>query len=131
MERAFVIGALVVAALFLQLKVASAAEDLPYLGTWSNGRGETLIITSKTLQFAEDKAVAYKDVTRATDGQSFELQITAAGKVNAFPGKTLGVQCEGDSMKMTTYASHAAYMSEEDPQSIVTWYKDDESGDDE
>lgn len=130
MRRAFAIGALLIAALILQLRAARAADELPYLGTWSNGRGETLVIKSRTLQFADDKPVSYQDVTRATDGNSFELQITVAGKVNAFPGKTLGVQCEGDTMKITTFASHAAYVKEKDPQSVVTWYKDDESGED-
>ena len=47
--------------------------------------------------------------------------------MNAFPGKTLGVHCDGDSMKITTFTSHAAYMRDEDPQSIVTWYKDESS----
>ncbi len=128
MRQTLAIAAVLVAALILQLHGASAADELPYLGAWSNGRGETLLITSKTLQFAENRAVTYKDVTRATDGSSFELQITAAGKVNAFPGKILGVVCEDDSMKITTYASHADYMSEENPQSIVTWFKDAAAG---
>ena len=54
----------------------------------------------------------YRDVTRATDGDSFELQITAPGEINAFPGKTLAVVLENDSMQMTGYASHADYMQD-------------------
>jgi len=102
----------------------AASDEPPYLGEWSNGRGETLTITAKTIQFADDKPVAYRDVTRATDGESFELQITTRGEVNAFAGKTLAVVIDGDTMKMTGYLSHADYMQEKNPQQIVTWERD-------
>jgi hypothetical protein len=108
------------------LLAAFAAEEQPYLGHWSNGRGETLVITGSTIQFADNKPVSYRDVTHATNGEDFELLITAAGKVNAFPGKTLGLHCESDSIEMTGYASHADYMEEKEPQSRVTWFKDEE-----
>lgn len=112
----------------LQLLASAAiAADLPYVGEWSNGRGETLVVTEKTIQFGDDRPLAYRDVTRATDGSTFELQITARGEVNGFGGKTLSVECEAGSMKITAYVSHAAYMQADDPQSVVTWFKDDES----
>ena len=104
---------------------AAASEELPYVGQWSNGRGETLVITEKTIRFGDDRALPYRDVTRATDGSTFELQITSRGPANGFGGNTLGVECEGDSMKITAYASHAAYMQGGDAQSVVTWFKDD------
>ena len=116
--------ALLALAIYLGAGALAAAEDFPYLGNWSNGRGETLVVTEKTLRFADDRAVSYRDVTRATDGSIFELLITARGTVNAFPGKTLAVSCESDSMKIITYASHADFMAEKDPQSEVTWFKD-------
>ena len=103
----------------------TAADDLPYLGSWSNGRGETLVITAKTIQFGDDRPLPYRDITRATDGSLFELQINARGVANGFGGNTLGVECERDSMKITAYASHAAYMQEENPKSVVTWHKDE------
>ena len=71
-----------------------------------------------------DRAVKYRDITRATDGNAFELQITTPGEINAFPGKTLGVLCEKGSMRITTYASHADYMQDQDAQSVVLWFKD-------
>ncbi len=114
------------ALLFLGGMVAQlAAETPPYAGEWSNGRGETLTITAETIQFADNRAVSYRDVTRATDGASFELQITAPGEINAFPGKTVAVALEKDSMEMTTYLSHADYMQENNAQSVVVWYKDE------
>lgn len=113
--------------LVLQLLVCAAfatGDDAPYIGEWSNGRGETLTITEKTMQFADDKPVAYRDVTRATDGETFELQITARGEVNAFAGKTLAVSVDGDTMEMVGYLSHADYMQERNPQQRVTWERD-------
>ena len=102
-----------------------ASDARPYLGSWSNGRGETLVISAKTIRFGEGRALAYKDITRATDGSLFELQVTARGAENAFGGSTLAVECDGDSMKISAYDSHAAYMRGADPQSVVTWFKDD------
>ena len=113
-------------AVVLQLLLCSAMAtgEAPYIGEWSNGRGETLTITDKTIQFGDDKPVAYRDVTRATDGSQFELQITARGDVNAFPGKTLALSIEDDTMDMVGYLSHEDFMEENNPQQIVTWERD-------
>ena len=117
-------------ALFALLAFAApalrSAEELPYLGSWSNGRGETLVINAKTIRFGDNRALPYKDVTRATDGSAFELQITARDAVEPFGGNTLAVECDGDSMKITAYASHAEYMQDGEPQSVVTWFKEDD-----
>lgn len=120
-----------VALIWLAATSAFASDTAPYLGSWSNGRGETLLVTNDTIQFADNRPVSYRDITRATDGASFELQITTPGEINAFPGKTLAVVCEDDSMQMTGYASHADYMQEGEVQFSVTWEKDDASPDDE
>ena len=121
-----------IALLFLAVTLtASAADNLLYLGSWSNGRGETLVITKRTLQFGDDRAVAYRDVTRVSDGESFELEITTPGKINAFPGKTLYLTFEEGAMKMTGYKSHAEFMQGGEVQMEATWYKDDESGEEE
>lgn len=120
---------LLAAALQLTALAANAADEVPYLGHWSNGRGETLVITEKAIRFAEDKPVPYRDVTRATDGSMFELQIVARGAVNTFSGKTLAVSVEGDSMQMTGYLSHADFVQGKDPQQEVTWERDDDDDD--
>jgi endonuclease YncB( thermonuclease family) len=121
---------LAAALLLFAAAITRAAEDAPYIGSWSNGRGETLVITEKTIRLRDGRALPYRDVTRATDGSTFELQISAKAAVNGFGGNTLGVECDGDSMKITAYASHAAYMQGGEPQSVVTWFKE-ESEDDE
>ncbi|MEY2557188.1 MAG: hypothetical protein QOE34_613 [Verrucomicrobiota bacterium] len=108
----------------VSLLVPSAqASALPYLGEWSNGRGEALVITAKILQFGEDKPLPYRDITRATDGQPFQLQITAAGQVNGM-GKFLQVSCAGEKMRIVSYASGADLMHDENVASDVTWFRD-------
>ena len=111
---------------------ATRADDAPlYVGSWSNGRGETLVITSKTMQFGDDRPFSFRDVTRVSDGESYELQITTRGEINGFPGKTLHLTFEKDSMQMTGYKSHAEFMQGGDVQMEVTWYKDSAEADDE
>lgn len=116
----------IVAAIFVCSLAALClyAADPPYLGAWSNGRGETLSISKSSLQFADNKPASYRDVTSGPDDGRFELLITAPGNVNAFPGKTIAVECEGELMGMMTFASHAKYLEGKDPLSVVHWYKD-------
>jgi hypothetical protein len=104
--------------------IARADEAQPYIGEWSNGRGETLVITASTIKFANDRAIAYRDVTRGTDGSAFELQLSGSKPANGFGGNTLALDLDGETLKITAYTSHAHYMEERDPQSVVTWFKD-------
>lgn len=128
MNRAFHFA--IISAVALMMHATARADDAqPYIGSWSNGRGETLTITAKAIQFADQKPLSYRDVTRATDGKDFELQITASGNVAAFGGKTLGVHCDGDEMHITGYASHAAYMQGGDVQSETNWFRDSDDAD--
>ena len=120
------------AALLLQLVILLAASapasaaDLPdYIGEWSNGRGESLVITAKTLQFDADDPVPYRDITRATDGNYFQLEITASDDVNAFAGKFLGVTCDGEEMKIVQYSSASDLQRDANPQGEITWFRDD------
>lgn len=114
----------------LLASAAFAADETPYIGEWSNGRGETLVITTKTICFANDKPVPYRDLTRATDGKSFTLEITAPGEVNAFAEKFLAVQFEDDDeMQIVGYKSLADLSQDKNPGSKVIWYKDDDSPD--
>ena len=107
------------------MPLALAEEDLSYLGEWSNGRGETLAITAKTIRFAQNKPLSYRDITRATDGKMFHLQITSAGDANGFGGKFLALSCAGDQMRVVGYRTQADLLHDVDIQSDVTWYKDD------
>ena len=114
------------AVLFLAVALSvTAADDAPlYVGSWSNGRGETLVITGKTMQFGDDRPFSFRDVTRVSDGESYELEITTRGEINGFPGKTLHLTFDKDAMQMTGYKSHAEFMQGGEVQMEVTWYKD-------
>jgi hypothetical protein len=98
------------------------ASELPYLGEWSNGRGETLVVTARTMQFGNGKPATYRDITRATDGETFHLQITA-GRLSAL-GEYLQVSCSGDKMRIVSYVSGADLMHDENVMSDVTWFRD-------
>jgi hypothetical protein len=105
----------------------SLPAALPYIGEWSNGRGETLVITASTIRFASDKAVSYRDVTRVTNGQEFHLEITTEGKLNyltKFVHLSTGEGDKPDEMKMTLYNSRKDMEDGENSQGEATWYRD-------
>jgi hypothetical protein len=119
-----------VASAFLVAASSVRADPPPYIGQWSNGRGETMKITAKTIQFADNKPIPFRDLTEArsenADERTFELQITARGNVNAFPGKTLALTCQGDSLHVVGYLSHQDLSARRNPQMIVHWERDSE-----
>jgi hypothetical protein len=98
----------------------------PYVGEWSNGRGEPLVITGSTIKYGRDKAVNYQDITRVTNGKEFNLQITAAGNLNyltKFIHISLGEGDKPDEMKMTLYDSRKDMEDGENSQGENTWYR--------
>jgi hypothetical protein len=103
------------------LLLAKSSQN--YVGTWSNGRGETLLINPNTIKFGNDKKVSYKNVTRATDGTYFEIQITSSGKINFFQ-KFLSLKIEGKQMTMTGYESYRDMNLAQNQGLQVTWYRD-------
>src|SRR5438046_278515 len=112
----------------IALTVAGAASPAaPYVGSWSNGRGETLVITGSTIKFANDKAVGYRDITRVTNGQEFDLEVTTQGKLN-YLSKYLHISmAEGakpKEMKMTLYDSLKDMRDGENSVGEATWYRD-------
>lgn len=107
---------------------SAGLKPLPYVGSWSNGRGDTLAITANTIRFASDKAVNYRDVTKATNGQEFNLEVVSPGKLN-YLTKCLHISTgEGDKpdqMKMTLYDSRQDMEDGENSQGEATWYRDE------
>lgn len=97
----------------------------PYVGGWSNGRGDILVITGSTIKFGRDKAVSYRDITRVTDGKEFNLQITTAGELN-YLTKFLHISMgdKSDEMKMTLYDSRKDMEDGANSQGEATWYRD-------
>ena len=109
-------------------KKSAELKPLPYIGKWSNGRGDTLAITASTIRFGSDKAVNYRDVTKATNGQEFDLEVVSLGKLN-YLTKYLHISTgEGDKpdeMKMTLYDSRKDMEDGENSQGEATWYRDE------
>lgn len=100
----------------------------PYIGEWSNGQGKTLVITSSSIRFGNNKAVSYHDITRVTDGKEFMLEITTEGELN-YLTRFLHVSIGGegdkaDEMKMTLYKSRKELEAGENSQGEATWYRD-------
>jgi hypothetical protein len=107
----------------LAVATIPAPAKMPYTGRWSNGRGETLAITARSLQFANDRPVYYRDVTKVTDGHHFSIQITSRGKINYF-SKFLALSVEKGEMTMTLYNSYREMFDGENSQGESTWYRD-------
>ena len=99
----------------------------PYIGEWSNGRGETLVITGSTIKFGNDKAANYRDVTRVTNGREFHLEITTDARLNyltKFLHISFGDGNKTDEMKMTLFNSRKDMEDGENSQGEATWDRD-------
>jgi hypothetical protein len=94
-----------------------------YFGEWSNGRGEILAITPNTMRFNKDRRVAYKDVTRVTDGTYFEIEITSPRRINFFP-RFIALKIEGNQMKMVGYDSYRNMRLAQNQGLLVNWFRD-------
>ncbi|MBW4630953.1 MAG: hypothetical protein KME30_03335 [Iphinoe sp. HA4291-MV1] len=100
-----------------------ANSSQPYIGKWSNGRGETLSITPTTIKYGKDKKLSYKNITKVTDGTYFTIQITSPGKINFFQ-RFLSLKVEGNQMKMVGYNSYKDMYSGQNQGLEVNWYRD-------
>lgn len=99
----------------------------PYVGEWSNGRGDTLSIKLNTIRFGSDKAVDYRDITRVTNEQEFDLELTSEGKLNYLTRFIHISTAEGDKpeeFKMTLYDSLKDMRDGGNSVGEATWYRD-------
>ena len=130
----FLIVAAAAAALLLTLPLPGTANSrinrplaAPYVGEWSNGRGDTLVITGSTIKFGNDKAVNYRDLTRVTNGREFDLQITTDANLNyltKYLHISFGDGDKTDEMKMTLYDSLKDLQDGANSQGEATWDRD-------
>lgn len=99
--------------------VAGPTAAQPYIGEWSNGRGDPLILTATTIQFANNQAVSYRDVSRASDGSSFTLQLMAKGRLNYLsPFMRITMNGKGE------MSTEGADSFNGDGTSSATWFRD-------
>jgi hypothetical protein len=102
--------------------VARAADNAPYIGTWSNGRGEELVITAKTIKFAKDKPVPYEDITGVTDGKQFKIKLNGV-KLNFLSPYMVLIMNGKKSMKSLGFDSRQGF-DKGSPSSEVNWDRD-------
>ena len=63
LERRLSPGLLFALLLLPLTSVRAQVDEAPYFGDWENDRGETLQITSSTIQVNDQKPVRYDDIT--------------------------------------------------------------------
>jgi hypothetical protein len=73
-------------------RIAATAEEeeaSPYFGDWENGHGDTLLITSGSIQINDAKPLRYDDITEDSDGSFFVLELKDWSESSYFAGKFL------------------------------------------
>lgn len=112
---------------FSTVNFAQESEPPTYLGNWSNGRGEQLMITDRTVKYGKNRALNYKDITKATDGSFFNLQIINPGKESYFSKYvSLSIDSSANFADMTikNYNTLKDLMADKNKHGSDTWYFD-------
>lgn len=118
---------IVLLAVFSSVSFAQKSEPSAYLGTWSNGRGEQLIINDDTVKYGKNRVLHYKDITKASDGNFFNLQIINPGKQNYFSryvSLTINPEAKPAEMTLKSYNTMKDLIDDENVQGSDTWYLD-------
>jgi hypothetical protein len=118
--------ALVFTVAFLTLGKGGASAEPPYIGEWSSGKGETLIITAETVQYGfknDHKPIPYRDITKATDAKGpFQLLILVKGDTYYFQKYAWLTLTGSDEMKMERADSIEKYTKGD--VSFQNWFRD-------
>ena len=110
---------LLVFSVLAMVGVAGPTAAQPYVGEWSNGRGDPLILTATTIKFANNQPVPYRDITKASDGNSFTLMLNAKGRLNYLsPFMRMTMKGKGE------MSTEGADSFNGDATSSATWFRD-------
>ena len=90
-------------------------EAASYFGDWTNAHGDTLQITSDSIQVNDEKPVRYDDITEDSDGSFFVLQIKDGNGSSYFEGKFLRITFgkDPDRFTMSIYKTLADALKKE------------------
>jgi hypothetical protein len=118
-------------------RIAATAEEeeaTPYFGDWTNAHGDTLRITSDSIQVNDEKPVRYDDITEDSDGSFFVLQIKDQSESSYFQGKFLRIAFgkDPDRFTMSIYKTLPDALKKENEVKRVEWSapaEEDEDGD--
>jgi hypothetical protein len=105
-------------------RIAATAEEeeaTPFYGDWENSQGDTLQITSDTIQVNKEKAVRYDDITEDSDGSFFVLQIK--DESSYFEGKFLRITFgkDPDRFTMSIYKTLPDALKKENEVKRIEW----------
>lgn len=98
-------------------------ETASYFGDWTNTHGDTLQITSDSIQVNDEKPVRYDDITEDSDGSFFVLQIKDQNGPSYFEGKFLRITFgkDPDRFTMSIYKTLADALKKENEVKRVEW----------
>ena len=98
-------------------------EAASYFGDWTNAHGDTLQITSDSIQVNDEKPVHYDDITEDSDGSFFVLQIKDQNGPSYFEGKFLRITFgkDLDRFTMSIYKTLADALKKENEVKRVEW----------
>ena len=113
---------------------ATEEEETPYFGDWTSAHGDTLQITSDSIQVNEEKPVRYDDITEDSDGSFFVLQIKDQSESSYFQGKFLRLAFgkDPDRFTMSIYKTLPDALKKENEVKHTEWTAetdDDDSAD--
>src|SRR5213595_4055993 len=98
-------------------------ETASYFGDWTNAHGDTLQITSDSIQVNDEKPVRYDDITEDSDGSFFVLQITDQSESSYFDGKFLRLTFgkDPDRFTMSIYKTLPNALKKENEVKRTEW----------
>ena len=102
---------------------ATEEEETPYFGDWTSAHGDTLQITSDSIQVNEEKPVRYDDITEDSDGSFFVLQIKDQSESSYFQGKFLRIAFgkDPDRFTMSIYKTLPDALKKENEVKRTEW----------
>ena len=105
-------------------RVAATTEEeeaTPYFGDWENDKGDTLQITTDTIQVNKEKTVRYDDITEDSDGSFFVLQLK--DESSYFEGKFLRLAFgkDPDRFTMSIYKTLEDALKKQNEVKHIEW----------
>ena len=111
--------------LFFSLSLAGALAGDPhvvrYIGEWSNGRGEVLVVTADKFRIG-GRVSSYKEVARSSDERFFRFHVTSGG--GGFDGRFVSIEVGREEMKMRQYRTLADCLADRQVAAVTAWSRD-------
>jgi hypothetical protein len=98
-------------------------EAASYFGDWTNAHGDTLQITSDSIQVNDEKPIRYDDITEDSDGSFFVLQLKDQSELSYFEGKFLRITFgkDPDRFTMSIYKTLEGALKKQNEVKHIEW----------